>query len=961
LFSLTTIAKPLYNLPKTITEMKTLSFLAALIFVLFMPSVKSTAQSVSIDKLFYDGNNMTIYWSATDESPFTEYHLDRYIRSSIDGGYYYVATIVLPSSGGTGSYSDSVVDTAEYSGPYYYIIRATNDKKQQISSGPFASFILPLSLQDSLAVLDIRSNLDWAKAVHNYGWVAGNPPICEWYGVTAVKNRVTGINLAGINLSGTISPSLKKLTALTYFNLGASPFVSGPIPDSLNKLSSLSYFNVGGDSLYGPIPLTFTGFSSLKYLNLSHNWFTGPIDSLVNFTSLDTLYINDNNLSGPIPPGITNLRPITTVDISYNNFDFDGMAATASQFILGKFSPQRQIRFTLNENVYSVTAGGVLSDNTYTWYKNEKPYAVNVGDSVLTVPKNSIDWYSVVVTNAHVPSVSLYVYPLRVRDSLALVDFYDSTNGNHWGKFYTGWKTRLPLDKWTGVSVRAQRVKSLFVGGAYIYPQEYDVFWVSGRLPQTFESLALDSLGLAGAYIYEIPPFIGNMISLKYLYITASNYMSNYYPHMIGEISGEIPASFANLTNLTYLDLNHDNLIGNVPSFIGDRTELRGLNLSYNRLTDTIPASIGNDTKLHWLDLSYNNLTGKIPASLTNCTALQRFILRNNHLSGALPPIIGNLSLIVFDVTANELSGDVSSIIKPGANPDKDRIAGHVEYNNFNFSGMYSLMQKCSTLGYSPQSRIPIYRQGNNLYVYGGDMANDTFRLFKDGQFFNAHIGDSAFAITSTGKYVITVTNKNVTNLTLTSDTLAVDALPVTLLNFTAARVKTGVQLNWQTAQEINTASYVVERSTDGAAFTSIGTVAATGNSTITQAYQYTDADAAAINSNTLYYRLNIADKDGSYSYSKIVSLQNNGSSKAFIVYPNPARTSCIVQFTATAAKKYTIALTTADGKVIKRINIAATAGINRVAVDVAGLPQATYFIHITSDKETTTLKVVRE
>lgn len=186
-------------------------------------------------------------------------------------------------------------------------------------------------------------------------------------------------------------------------------------------------------------------------------------------------------------------------------------------------------------------------------------------------------------------------------------------------------------------------------------------------------------------------------------------------------------------------------------------------------------------------------------------------------------------------------------------------------------------------------------------------------------------------------------------------------ALPVTLLNFTATRTKTDVQLAWQTAQEVNAATYFVERSINGSDFTGIGSVQATGNSSVTQAYSYVDYGAAALNTQTLYYRLKITDRDGNFSYSKIISLAQDDVNKAALIYPNPAHTSASIQFTATAAKKYVILVTATDGKVVKRINIAATAGVNRAVIDIHDLPQAAYNVTITSNKDNKTFKLVKE
>jgi len=820
-----------------------------------------------------------------------------------------------------------------------------------------------INAQDSLALVDLYNNAGGPHWHSNTNWLT-TAPVGNWFGIRADAGRVKSIRLTNNGLKGSLAPSIGNLNAA------------------------------------------------------------------------DTIALNLNNLGDSIPSTITSLNPIMALDISNNNFTFAGMEVIPSTFLFAKYAPQNNITFTVSGNLFSASVGGTLNNESFTWYKNSAVYATHTADSTLTVPAAEVEnEYALTITNSSVPGLTLYSpYPLRVQDSLALVDLYDSTNGAYWtqGRHWTG-----PINSWGGITVAKGRVVGIReVGGLVLSGFQIQVLGaMSGMIPASFGNLTalqaidfrydqltglphtignltkLRSINLFNnAFIDTIPVEIGRLKALVFLELsyTGCRYLQDsigllsqlvtlnfthdqttdpyiYYAPGV-RLSGQIPASFGNLSNLRVLNLSYNNLSGNIPAQIGSLHNLDTLWLGYNNLSGTIPASLGNCTNLTTLRLNKNNLsdtipasfgslynltdlecndnklTGNIPNSLTQLKAIKYFYLQNNLLSGSLPPLIDSAShYISIGLNNNHFSGDVSTVFA-GSKPATAGTSFSIQNNVFTFRGMETAVSKILNIFYAPQAAIPIYRQGNILYVVaGGTMANDTFRLFKNGVLSQAHTGDSSFTITSIGNYNITVTNKIANQLTLRSDTLNVDALPVTLLNFTAARVKTGVQLNWQTAQEVNIASYIVERSTDGAAFTSIGTVAATGNSTIRQAYQYTDVDAAAINSNTLYYRLKIADKDGNYSYSKIVSLQNEGSSKAFVVYPNPARTSCMVQFTATAAKKYVIALTTADGKVIKRISVAATPGSNRVAVDVAGLPQATYLINVISDEGSKTLKVVKE
>jgi hypothetical protein len=96
--------------------------------------------------------------------------------------------------------------------------------------------------------------------------------------------------------------------------------------------------------------------------------------------------------------------------------------------------------------------------------------------------------------------------------------------------------------------------------------------------------------------------------------------------------------------------------------------------------------------------------------------------------------------------------------------------------------------------------------------------------------------------------------------------------LPVTLVTWSASALSADVALlKWQTTDAVNFDHFIVERSTDGTSFQDVHTIqAATGNSGAPQEYSYTDQYAY---NGFLYYRLNMVDKDGTSTYSNIISI----------------------------------------------------------------------------------------
>ncbi|HSI90543.1 MAG TPA: hypothetical protein VK927_05465, partial [Adhaeribacter sp.] len=112
--------------------------------------------------------------------------------------------------------------------------------------------------------------------------------------------------------------------------------------------------------------------------------------------------------------------------------------------------------------------------------------------------------------------------------------------------------------------------------------------------------------------------------------------------------------------------------------------------------------------------------------------------------------------------------------------------------------------------------------------------------------------------------------------------------LPVSWLHFNGKTSDAGNQLNWATATEKNSLNFVVERSADGRSFDAIGTVKAAGSSNQQLEYNFTDKNAPA--GQTAYYRLRQNDLDGTFAFSKAISVtaKNRKATLEALAYPNP-------------------------------------------------------------------------
>ena len=95
--------------------------------------------------------------------------------------------------------------------------------------------------------------------------------------------------------------------------------------------------------------------------------------------------------------------------------------------------------------------------------------------------------------------------------------------------------------------------------------------------------------------------------------------------------------------------------------------------------------------------------------------------------------------------------------------------------------------------------------------------------------------------------------------------------LPLTLLEFNARQVHNKTALSWQTATEVNTALFEIERSASSE-FIKIGEVKAMNQA---GQHNYSVYDEQPLQGSN-YYRLRMVDIDGSFTYSKVARVDFN-------------------------------------------------------------------------------------
>ncbi|XP_031378488.1 receptor kinase-like protein Xa21 [Punica granatum] len=208
------------------------------------------------------------------------------------------------------------------------------------------------------------------------------------------------------------------------------------------------------------------------------------------------------------------------------------------------------------------------------------------------------------------------------------------------------------------------------------------------EIPSELGTIAkLEVLSIRNNYLTgEIPSSIGNLSSLHTL-SAAINHLHGSIPGSLGQLkkirvleiaainlSSTIPPSMLNLSTLTVITLtsNHGTH-GRLPTdLFTTLPNLQDIGLDANLISGSIPVSISNASNLLRFRAAWNKLSGTVP-SLAKLSKLRSLLIFKSYLGtgadndldflsslGEIPPILGKLqALNVLSLCANNFSGPI--------------------------------------------------------------------------------------------------------------------------------------------------------------------------------------------------------------------------------------------------------------------------------------------------------------
>ncbi|RLM94182.1 receptor-like protein 12 [Panicum miliaceum] len=459
----------------------------------------------------------------------------------------------------------------------------------------------------NLTVVDISYNLKVSGVLPNF----------------SSDSILTELICSNTNFSGLIPSSISNLKSLKKLGVAAADFHQ-ELPSSLGELRSLTSLQVSGAGIVGEMP-SWVANLTLEILQFSNCGLSGQVPSFIgNLKKLSTLKLYACNFSGQVPPHLFNLTNLEAINFHSNSFI--GTIELSSFFKLPNL-----VRLNLSNNKLSIVEGKCNS----SW--------------------ESIDNFDTLCLASC--NISKLPDTLRHMQSIEVLDL----SNNHIHGTVPQWAWDNWIDSLILMNLSHNQFSSnigfgsVILANMFVIDISHNLF--EGPIPVPGPQTQL--FDCSNNQFSSIPFNFGSQLSSISLLMASGNKMS-----------GEIPPSICEATNLMLLDLSNNDLIGSIPScLMEDMSQLNVLNLRGNQLHGRLPNSIKQDCAFGALDFSDNRIEGQLPRSLVACKDLEVFDIGNNHIDDTFPCWMNTLpKLQVLVLKSNQFVGNVG----PSDSADKN-------------------------------------------------------------------------------------------------------------------------------------------------------------------------------------------------------------------------------------------------------------------------------------------------
>lgn len=287
-----------------------------------------------------------------------------------------------------------------------------------------------------------------------------------------------------------------------------------------------------------------------------------------------------------------------------------------------------------------------------------------------------------------------------------------------------------------------------------------------------------------------------------------------------------------------------------------------------------------------------------------------------------------------------------------------------------------------TTIVCSPTPSAPIITSSTTSTVTQGSTVSYTISNAVSGNFYalsDASTGESLGVgvwATSNGSLTLTtkpltqartynvllkatgITGLNVCSSTPANATINVSStLPVTILSLKGRKVNKDVVLEWIVENEVNVNRYEIERSNNGTSFEKIGVRNATGGLGQLN-YLLSDINVTAP---VTYYRLKIVDIDGSFAYSRVITISNSIGFSITAVQPNPFKDQFSINLYTSKPQIVKAELVDGTGRIVSEQIISSSHGLNTLRfTHLNRLAPGVYVVRLITEEAVLQQKIVR-
>ena len=178
--------------------------------------------------------------------------------------------------------------------------------------------------------------------------------------------------------------------------------------------------------------------------------------------------------------------------------------------------------------------------------------------------------------------------------------------------------------------------------------------------------------------------------------------------------------------------------------------------------------------------------------------------------------------------------------------------------------------------------------------------------------------------------------------------------LPVTWL-YVQGQLQNKLSLiQWATASESNTKYFEIEFSLNAISYSTVGTVAASGNSSVTKQYQFLQHRPATGKN---YYRIKQIDLDGRFNYSSVMVIDVKDETHTISVWPNPAQQFIKISLSS-LQQKISLRFFNQQGQLVMQQIL--SAGLLQQNIDVSKLAAGVYTAQLLTDTGVETVRFIK-